>query len=301
MSGKRAIVVGGTSGIGQGIALRLAKAKASVTILGRSRERGEAVVREMRAEAGDDAAAQFAFVECDAQMLGNVKAFADEFRRSGERLDMLVLTQGIATTQGFTPTSEGLDQKLSLHYFSRVAFALHLAPLMAASDDPRVLTVLSAGVHSPFAGYRDDFSLERTYSIANAANAAGFYNDIAVDSLSREFPDVSFVHAAPGFVNTRWGSEFGPVLRFLVRAIQPLGRSIRDAGELMSEALFSPRYKRGWHLVDQYGEPTARPTDLHEAAREFVWERTKEAILSRAPVAREGAEVAPAGAARSAE
>jgi hypothetical protein len=43
-------------------------------------------------------------------------------------------------------------------------------------------------------------SLERTYSIKNAADAAGFYNDLALDSLSRENPSISFQHAAPGFV-----------------------------------------------------------------------------------------------------
>ena len=39
LAGKRAVVVGGTSGIGHGVALRLAKADASVTIVGRSAKR----------------------------------------------------------------------------------------------------------------------------------------------------------------------------------------------------------------------------------------------------------------------
>ena len=36
-------------------------------------------------------------------------------------LDYLVLTQGIASLDGFTPTSEGIDRKLALHYYSRIA------------------------------------------------------------------------------------------------------------------------------------------------------------------------------------
>jgi hypothetical protein len=34
----------------------------------------------------------------------------------------VVLSQGIATIQGYTPTKEGLDEKLAIHYYARVAF-----------------------------------------------------------------------------------------------------------------------------------------------------------------------------------
>ena len=45
---------------------------------------------------------------------------------------MLVVSQGMATTQGFTPVPEtGLDQKLTLHYWGRVALARALAPSLA--------------------------------------------------------------------------------------------------------------------------------------------------------------------------
>ena len=39
--------------------------------------------------------------------------------------------------------------------------------------------------------------------------AAGFYNDLGLDSFARqpENKNVTFIHAAPGFVNTNWGTE----------------------------------------------------------------------------------------------
>ena len=48
LTGKRAVVVGGTSGIGKGLALRLAKAGASVTIVGRSQERAANIIQQMQ-------------------------------------------------------------------------------------------------------------------------------------------------------------------------------------------------------------------------------------------------------------
>lgn len=115
---------------------------------------------------------------------------------SGERgIDYLVMTHGMATIQGFKPSKEeGLDQKLTLHVYSRASFAKGLLP---------ALSVLSAGIHSAYTGYKTDPEVcNGGYSIKNAADAGGFYNDVFLDSLSRENANVAFFHASPGFVNT---------------------------------------------------------------------------------------------------
>jgi len=53
-------------------------------------------------------------------------------------LDYVVTTAGIATTQGYTPTVEGIDQKLAVHYFGRIAFIRELDDRgSAALSEPR--------------------------------------------------------------------------------------------------------------------------------------------------------------------
>jgi hypothetical protein len=50
-----------------------------------------------------------------------------------------VLSQGMATLQRHTPVAEtGLDEKLTLHVYSRALLASALAPALARSPDPRV-------------------------------------------------------------------------------------------------------------------------------------------------------------------
>eukprot|EP00906_Rhabdomonas_costata_P023365 RCo033629 len=276
LAGKLAVVVGGTSGLGQGIAERLARADCSVVVVGRSAQRGQEVVQRISALSPT---ARHSFVRCDAALLANVAEFARGFRKEGRTLDFLVLTQGIATIQGRTETSEGLDVKLSLHYYSRVHLARLLAPAMASSPDPRVLFVLSAGVHAAFQGYAQDPELKTTYSLANAANAAGFYTDIAVDSLSRENPKISFIHAAPGAVRTNWGAELPWYLRGPVRFLQIFLRSMETAGEYLCCALLDPEYRGGWSLMGANGQKVL-PTALHEQAREVVWTSTT-AVLDK--------------------
>eukprot|EP00048_Salpingoeca_helianthica_P015573 m.227462 g.227462 ORF g.227462 m.227462 type:complete len:323 (+) comp17220_c0_seq1:179-1147(+) len=274
LPGRLAIVVGGTSGLGEAIAERLARADVSVIVVGRSKQRGDEVVAKMSAVSKT---ATHSFVPCDAAVLSNVEEFAKQFRASGRTLDYLVLTQGIATIQGRTETSEGLDVKLSVHYYSRVAFAQLLAPAMSTARDARVLSVLSAGVHSPFTGYKTDPELKTTYSLTNAANAAGFYNDIAAEMLAKEHPSISFTHAAPGAVKTNWGTEMPWYLRGPIRALQCLFRSPETAGEYLSSAIFDDEYRGGWFLMGQNAQHVSK-TNIHDEARESVWAHTTQVL-----------------------
>ena len=55
---------------------------------------------------------------------------------------------------------------------SRALLASSLAPAMKASPDPRVLTVLSAGVHGPYKHYAEDPELSLGhYSLKNGLSA----------------------------------------------------------------------------------------------------------------------------------
>jgi len=199
-------------------------------------------------------------------------------RKTHKQLDLLVMTQGIATVQGYTPTSEGIDQKLALHYYSRIAFADRLMPLLEKSDDARVLTVLSAGVHSNYVQYAEDPDLSKAYSLAKAANAAGMYNDIGFDQLAKAHPTVTFIHAAPGFVNTNWGTEMPFFIKGLVRLIQPLGTSIGDIGEFLGVPLLTAPYKRaGLVLLNERVKPVNK-TSLHDTASPVVWQHTRDVL-----------------------
>jgi hypothetical protein len=173
-----------------------------------------------------------------------------------------------------------VDRKLALHYFGRAALALELAPRLAQSTDGRVFTVLSAGVHSPYAEFDTDFDLSKGFSLRNAANAAGFYNDILVEKLHDEFPTLTVAHAAPGIVASRWGSEFPFYLRWPTRVAMLFATSLEDCGELLGAALFRKAPFQGhWHLLDRTCG-TVSKTTLHDAAKESVWAKTKALIAA---------------------
>ncbi|KAH9097344.1 hypothetical protein LEN26_017103 [Aphanomyces euteiches] len=87
--GQTALIVGATAGNGEAIAYRLARAQFNVLIAGRNKTRGNQVVEGLQ----------------DAELISNIHGLSTKV----PPIDKLVLTQGISTIQGYTPTSEGID------------------------------------------------------------------------------------------------------------------------------------------------------------------------------------------------
>jgi NAD(P)-dependent dehydrogenase (short-subunit alcohol dehydrogenase family) len=240
---RRALVVGGTSGIGQGIALALAKqGNVEVTIAGRSAERGGAIVEHL---SQISPAHRHKFMAVDAMDLSSVKELAE---KSTGDCDLLVMTQGMATIQGYTPTDNGIDQKLQLHYFSRIYFAKLMAPRM--KEGSRILTVLSAGVHGKYKNYETDF-----------------------ERFSVENPQLVVAHAAPGFVNTNWGAEMPWIIRTALRPMQSMfATSLEDCGETLAQAWL--KLPVGYSLIDPKGKAIANGLKHSREEGDVIWKKT---------------------------
>ena len=79
-----------------------------VVAVGRDAKRGADVVAAMAERGGTG----HSFVSADSFSLGNVRRAASHIRSQHEAIDVLVMSQGMATIQGFTATVDGNDEKL---------------------------------------------------------------------------------------------------------------------------------------------------------------------------------------------
>lgn len=90
--------------------------RAHIIIVGRSRTRAEEII----ASFPKTTESQYDFIQCDASLLKNVVAAANEAKgKISGPLNYLVVCPGIFHFKGFAPTSEGIDIKLALHFYSR--------------------------------------------------------------------------------------------------------------------------------------------------------------------------------------
>jgi NAD(P)-dependent dehydrogenase (short-subunit alcohol dehydrogenase family) len=228
MTTRKAVVVGATNGIGKACSHRLAEEGFNVIAVGREKAgRAEAILSELNAKSPTGSTPSHEFRPCDAFSLGAVKECAEGIVKDHDCIDALVMTQGMATIQSFTETVDGNDEKITLHYWSRMAFADRLLPSLRKSSMPGgscVLSILSGGIHSPYEKYATDPFMTESYSSQSAADSAGFYTDLFMDSMAKRQgnDNIRFIHAFPGVVNSNWGTELPWYLRFPVRCLQSM-------------------------------------------------------------------------------
>jgi NAD(P)-dependent dehydrogenase (short-subunit alcohol dehydrogenase family) len=156
------LVTGATDGLGRGVAADLASRGATVLLHGRSPERLERTLAELRDETGSDKLRTY---RADFASLAEVRAMAAEVAANEERLDALVNNAGI----GFLPQREfsqdGVELVLQVDYLAGYLLTRELLPLIQASAPSRIVFVASAG-QAPIDF--DDPMMDRGYDAGRA-------------------------------------------------------------------------------------------------------------------------------------
>ncbi|RAL00856.1 uncharacterized protein BO80DRAFT_493742 [Aspergillus ibericus CBS 121593] len=258
-SGLVAVFVGGTSGIGLSTAREFTRHATAphIYLVGRNEAQASEIITELKTI---NEFATVDFIKSDVSLLKNVDLACQEITKKESKVNLLVLSAGIMTTQGRTETSEGLDRKLSLHYYSRMRFIDNLLPSLtrAASSGhlARVVSVFSPGHEGKL--IENDLDLKHNYSLSNAAAQASTMTSLYMTRLSATHPSISLVHSLPGGVNTNLMRDFNPLVRCLTSGLltlmTPLGSSVgllsvKESGERHAFAatspLFAPRVEGG--------------------------------------------------------
>ena len=142
LTGVRALVTGANQGIGFEVTRQLASQGASVTMVCRDRGRGQAALERLWEER---LKGTLALSVCDISNQRAVKALADGIVASGEHVNILVNNAGCMVHER-TVTPEGVEANFATNTLGTWALTESLLPAMRQADDPRVVTVSSAGM-----------------------------------------------------------------------------------------------------------------------------------------------------------
>lgn len=140
LTGRRALVTGGSSGIGTETVRALALAGAEVTVATRRPETAEPLVRELAAAPGAGSVRAEAL---DLADIDSVLAFAGAWRGP---LDILVANAGIMALPTRQVSAEGWELQLATNFLGHFALADALHPALRESGSARVV-VVSSGAH----------------------------------------------------------------------------------------------------------------------------------------------------------
>ena len=197
LSGQRAIVTGGASGIGVETARALAGAGAEVTLAVRNVEAGEKVARELTESTGNPA---IKVGELDLTDQKSVAAFAAAWEGP---LHILINNAGIMMSP-LDRTPEGWELQFATNHVGHFALALALHPALAEANGARIVALSSPGHLASPVDFDDlawetrDYDPSLAYGMSKSANVL-----FAVEATNRWGGDGIVANAvAPGSILT---------------------------------------------------------------------------------------------------
>lgn len=171
LSGRLAVITGGSDGIGFGLAGRLAAAGAEVILPVRNADKGKAAADRIRS------AAREAVVDVrrlDLSSLQSVADFAGELVGEGRPVHILINNAGVMNPPSRQTTADGFELQWGTNHLGHFALTARLLPLLRAGR-ARVTTqssISAAGNEINWAdlNFEQSYSAGRAYSQSKIAN-----------------------------------------------------------------------------------------------------------------------------------
>lgn len=141
MNGRRVIITGPTSGVGQEAALGLASLGAEVILACRDLKEGNKAASEITRRAG---AAKLVVLQFDASSRKSIREFAREFRRRYRRLDVLI--NNAAINRGTLPkvdSADGIELTFATNVLGYFLLTQKLLDVLKRSAPARIINVAS--------------------------------------------------------------------------------------------------------------------------------------------------------------
>lgn len=213
MQNRVCLVTGANSGIGYETALALAEQGATVVMICRNQERGEAARSKIVAKTGNQAVD---LLVADLSSQKSIRTVAAEFQRRYDALHVLVNNAG-AAFRSRSESVDGLEITFALNHMGYFLLTNLLLDLLKASAPARIVNVASAAHLNAELDFDNlqltkGYSLFKAYANSKLANILFTYElDRRLDGKNPSGVTVNALH--PGVVGTGiWGSAI-PLLR----------------------------------------------------------------------------------------
>ncbi|KAJ2955068.1 hypothetical protein NQZ79_g8870 [Umbelopsis isabellina] len=274
-----AVIVGGTAGIGQGIAFKIAEYSRDpvITVCGRNETPGQETINKLK---NINDKGTYHFERCDMSLLKETRDLAKRITAKYDKINLLVITSGYISLESYTETEDGMDARFTMFCAGRYALTYYLVPLLQASANKgeiaAALSVMTAGQGNKF--LIDDIGLQENHKFSTARSHRAVLNDvmaevtnfrvsevlhcaslfihITIKAFSKHYPEVSFHHSNPGIVNTNMQRNLPWYIRYPYGALAPFGISIENCGDYSLYAIASHLQEQTgfWSLINKDGE-----------------------------------------------
>ncbi len=233
LNNKVILVTGATDGIGKAAVTEFAKRGASVTLVGRNKEKTEQLVAELKASTGNN---NLDYLICDLSRLADIKRAAEAFKAKHNRLDVLVNNAG-ATLKEPVMGPDGYELTFALNHLAYFQLTVSLLDLLRNTPDARVVSTSSS------MQARGKIDLDKTPtslegSGPNAYATSKLANILFTKELQLRLKGTTATANCfePGMVRTQFGA-FGSDQGFLLNLIYALAKPFAITPEQGADSL----------------------------------------------------------------
>jgi len=272
MQGKTIVITGGTSGIGEVAALKLAAMGARIVLVARSRTRGEATLARLeKAAPGLSHKVHYA----DLSLLAEMKRVATAIAAAEPRIDVLINNAG-ALFNHRRVTADGLEYTFATNHMAYFVMTALLRERLLASAPARIVNTASAA-HEGAKLDLDDLQSEKNFLGFRVYGTSKLCNILFTRELARRLQGTGVTANClhPGFVATRFADQSGGLVAPLVRIAKLFAISPEQGAKTIVYLASSPQVAQtsGVYFI------RSRPAEPSETARDDrlagqLWEKT---------------------------
>jgi retinol dehydrogenase-12 len=271
MQGKICLVTGSTRGLGKATALALAELRTTVILGCRDRQRGEAVLAEIKT-ASPTANVDLLLLDLSAQH--SIRSAVTEFESRYDHLDVLINNAAVFT-RARTLTADGYETMFATNHLGPFLLTNLLLERLQAAPLARILTMTPpSATKIAF----EDLQAEHSFRALQSFSASKGCNLYFTSELAHRLAGTTVTVNAfyPGLVKTSLMREAPAPLRWLNSVF---GHSPESVAERVVYYAASPDVQGMTGMLFHQGRD-ARPCTTDRAASQHLWE----ASLALAPL-----------------
>jgi NAD(P)-dependent dehydrogenase (short-subunit alcohol dehydrogenase family) len=281
LEGRTVLVTGASSGIGRATALGLAAEGARLILVGRTPERCEETLAEVRRRSRRDDAVM---LRADLSSLKEVRRLAEEVQARADRLHVLVNNAGVTLLRRET-TVDGLEATFATNHLAYFLLTGLLLPRLRESAPARIVNVAS-DAHRFGRLDLDDLQNERRYGAMRVYGQSKTANILFTQELASRIAGSGVTANAlhPGGIRSNLGRSEGALAEALRRVVGLFLKSPEEGARTSLYLAGAPEVEgvSGRYFARcRERRPAAHARDAEVARR--LWERSEELTGFRYP------------------
>jgi NAD(P)-dependent dehydrogenase (short-subunit alcohol dehydrogenase family) len=271
--GKICLVTGASSGIGKATALGLAKLGATVVMVCRDANKGEAALSEIKRKSGSSSVD---LLLADLSSQKAMRRLANEYESKYQQLHVLINNAGVYYTKRHV-TVDGLEAMFAINYLARFLLTNLLLDIIKQSAPARIINVAGA-YHAKGKIAFDDLQGEKDFDGQRANHQSKLADVLFTYELARRLEGtgvtVNCLH--PGMVATDLidkDKDFPVFFKYLYKLSRSLMKSPAKGAETSLYLASSPEVEgiTGQYFVNKKISPSSPEShDIQLAKR--LWE-----------------------------